>query len=197
MRGIKILIGAVLGLSSLMPLGAQAQCSRQLSTTNLENSLFPAATCNTSQAIPLLRQRLDGKNLQTQWDGDLPWPDVLGVWTRPDRDAYVVVGATDTPSGKWGRVKVTIKSICSDKTLAQGSRIITDSDWGREYLVVNLRNYSLNGSRLSAIVKSPKQPMCTVVTGQQTLEVRVMQEEMGEDGIKISTLRDTFIAERL
>lgn len=161
-------------------------------------ALFPSAKCNASRALPILRQRLDGKDLKTEWDGDFPWPEVLGIWTRADRDAYAVVGASEVPAGKWGRVKVTIKSICTDETLAQGAKIITNSDWNQESLVVKLRNYDLNGSKLSAVIKTPKHQVCSLRTGdREKIQVQIVQETYNSEGRAFYILRDEFTAERL
>jgi len=196
LRGIKKFSTLVVFFSLAGVQNAQAEKIRAQSTNNVALALFPEASCNVKQMLPVLRQRLDGKYLETKFDGDFPWPEVLGIWTRPDRDAYTVVGATEIPGAKWAKINVTIRSICTDKILAQGTRIITDSDWTKEYLVVRLRNYSLNGNRLTAVVKNPQEEQC-FETNTKKLDVRMVQESYDENGILRAYLRDVFMADRL
>ncbi len=190
MWGVKKL-GLLIGLSLSMVALESVQAERLY----FSNSVFPVPTCNSVKALGSLKTRLADRDLNIEWDGDLPWPDVLGVWTNTARDSYVVVGIKEFHNAPWGLANVTIRSICTDEVLAQGARIISNTDWERDYFYVRLRNYSLKGSKLIAQVKVASET-CNVPGVKEQLEVRIVQQVDSSESSRKNILREIFNAER-
>jgi len=180
LRNLTWTFAAVLAISGFAP-KAQAATS----------SPFPQASCPVKEAIPSLKSRISDMP-STSWDGDLPWPDVLGIWLNPSRDLYMIVYVREITGSPYGIARVFLKSVCTDEIMAEGSRIITEADFKRPYLTVRLRNYQLVGSRLTASIRVPSPK------NKRFLEVKIHQQgtaatcENEEKG-----LRDWFIGERL
>lgn len=129
--------------------GAQQQTDTKPSKSK---TFFPKPTCPVEEAIVALQQKLESDPLPAG-DGLLPWPGLRGLWHNAIRDAYVTVLAKELPSNKRSQVTVEFRSLCSGVLLAEGARIITSSDWKRDYLTLRLRNLGLPNGNLLVYLK--------------------------------------------
>jgi|GEM_PF-1710036 len=113
--------------------------------------IFPAPSCNSSLAIERLRPKFARDPVPTG-DGVFPWPGALGFWVESARGVYVQVSEEKPEGSEYGLVRVSIRSVCDNSTLAIGTKLIRDEDWKEDYMVVALRNYKLSVKKRSRLV---------------------------------------------
>ena len=155
-------------------------------------SLFPKASCVVTEKLPDLKDHFIRNPLQ-QYGGDLPWPGIRGIWLNADRDLYITVVLKQTEDSKLAIATVTFRSVCTNRILAQGAKVITATDWQNRFLTVRLRNYALLGTRLQASIRvSP-------TSNLDLLEVKVQQNDATASKIgptTQSTTRDWFMSSK-
>ena len=143
-----------------------------------QTKVFPRPTCDTQVATQGLHDRLASEPTPSH-DGDAPWPGVFGTWAEAKRGTYVTIHFEEMANAQWGVVRVTFYDVCSDEIMAVGAKVISSSDWSKTSLAVRLRNFSLKGDNLSAVVTDltqddTKAGLC-VADKDRKLEVRIEQ----------------------
>lgn len=149
--------------------------------------VFPAPTCNASQAIEHLKLRIDKDPVPTG-DGYFPWSGALGWWVSASRGAYLQVTSEELTGSDYGVARVVIRSICDDSVLAMGTKVIYDTDWDATYMVVALRNYKLAVNKRAHLVaafevQDAKKQACQL--SLQMLEVDEMGGVTSKDYFRI------------
>jgi hypothetical protein len=161
----RIFLATVVVMGPFMSL--QAAKSTNAPADDGSNPVFATPHCDVNAAVGALAERL-GSQPQPAHDGYVPWPDIFGHWLNTERDVYLTIYAQERENSKFTVLNVVLRSVCDDRVLARGAKVITDDDWGRSFLTVRLRNYGLLGDRLVASVRVPSPE-----TDKNTLEVKI------------------------
>ena len=181
LKGIKFGALGILGLC----LASQAAFA--------QTKVFPRPSCDTHAATQDLHDRLASQPTPSH-DGDAPWPGVFGTWTEPKRGTYVTIRFEELANAQWGIVRVTFYDVCTDEIMAVGAKVISSADWSKTSLAVRLRNFSLKGDNLNAVVTDLNQEVTKagvcVADKDRKLEVRIEQPVGGGAS---RSLMDRFI----
>lgn len=164
----------------------------------LEQPVFPKATCNVTEAMGTAAN-LARANPVPVWDGNGPWPGVLGYWGSESRAVFTKVEMYKKQGAKFGFVQVTFYDVCNQRVLAVGSRPILKKDFDRKTFTLNLENRGLNGEAFTATFRST--PTAEEVANSQSassIEIRIRETTDLPDGTsREAVLRDVFRAEKL
>jgi hypothetical protein len=114
----------------------------QLNTRAASTSAFPKAVCNAKVALEDLRSRVKNE-AQPTWDGNLPWRGILGHFQNVYRDAHVEITARESARSDKGVIQVKVRSICTGNLIAYGLKIISDSDFKKPTLELDLKALDL------------------------------------------------------
>jgi len=153
---------------------------------NEKDKVFPKPNCNTELAAESLKERFQ-KDPMPSFDGNLPWPGVYGAWLNQGRGIWIRVHARQLNNDST-QMFVEIKSVCSNRLLASGNRLLNETDWKRASLNMRLKdNRAINGEDLSVTLRTRQ------IGENPILEVRLMDSAKDQGSTQI----DQFAASRL
>jgi hypothetical protein len=148
--------------------------------------VFPKPQCDTSLASDSLKERFQ-RNPLPSFDGNLPWPGVYGAWLNQNRGVWIQVKARQL-SNEATQLIVELRSLCTNRVLASGTRLLNETDWKRPSLSMRLKdNREVSAEDLTVTLR-PRE-----IGENQLLEVRMMDMARTQGSTQI----DKFGASRL